>query len=450
MLHDILMFVPLMVCLFWMVLHIVLSFRTTSFSIVLLLLAVAGLFFMIDGYNSSIHGTPGMQIWFSILYQLVAPSLIPVSVLYMVRLQSTDRFSALQFLWVLIPVGMFSATALVTSIIGVEELSSFLAVVNRNGLAELSLYKGEPVYSYYVWSNLILRVIIAFEMLYMILYLAALYRKKGWKIATLWDFFAHDGRAEVLQLQTIPMMCICIVYLVKLVLFKDYLDTHLTMTAILSIIVAFSVFYFALTAMFGAKESLTREEMRNGMRYNYNRQNKQLVVEEMIGELIDDAEAEALKRIRSKIGVSPELEAWEKGEKSGEEEKSIASAIFSAVAESWDEDSLMGRFQKVMLEERLYLKPGLSLGDVAERLGSNKTYISKMVNNTYNLGFPELLNILRIDYAEHYIMLHKNAKQDEIAEACGFFSASSFNNTFKKITGMTPKVWVASQEKRRV
>ena len=65
------------------------------------------------------------------------------------------------------------------------------------------------------------------------------------------------------------------------------------------------------------------------------------------------------------------------------------------------------------------------------------------MNNTYNLGFPELLNTLRIDYAEQYIINHRSAKQDEIAAACGFLSASAFNSIFKKVTGVTPKVWIA-------
>ena len=70
--------------------------------------------------------------------------------------------------------------------------------------------------------------------------------------------------------------------------------------------------------------------------------------------------------------------------------------------------------------------------DVADRLHTN-----------YNLGFPELLNILRVDYAEQYIRAHTDANQEEIAKACGFLSASSFNSTFKRITGYTPKVWAA-------
>ena len=35
------------------------------------------------------------------------------------------------------------------------------------------------------------------------------------------------------------------------------------------------------------------------------------------------------------------------------------------------------------------------------------------------------------------------ASQEEIAKACGFLSASSFNGTFKRITGVTPKVWAS-------
>ena len=59
-----------------------------------------------------------------------------------------------------------------------------------------------------------------------------------------------------------------------------------------------------------------------------------------------------------------------------------------------------------------------------------------------------MITILRVDYAEQYILSHREARQDEIAEACGFLSASSFNTTFKKVTGMTPKVWIASMDRQ--
>ncbi len=97
-----------------------------------------------------------------------------------------------------------------------------------------------------------------------------------------------------------------------------------------------------------------------------------------------------------------------------------------------------------MIDQQLFLQPSLTLEDVAKRMGTNKTYVSKLVNNTYNQGFPELLNTLRIDYAEQYLLNHREAKQKDVAAACGFLSASAFNSTFKKVTGLTPKMWLNS------
>ena len=163
----------------------------------------------------------------------------------------------------------------------------------------------------------------------------------------------------------------------------------------------------------------------------------------MISDLVEDAETEALKRIQGKIGESLDVEAVSRGDVILE--KHLAADIFAAVANAWDDGGLLSRFQQLMFRDRKFLQPGLTLADVADALNTNKTYVSKMVNNTYNLGFPELLNTLRIDYAEEYILHHRDARQDEIAKACGFVSASTFNIIFKKVTGVTPKVWIASQ-----
>ena len=122
---------------------------------------------------------------------------------------------------------------------------------------------------------------------------------------------------------------------------------------------------------------------------------------------------------------------------------SLTSALFGNNNQSWDEGTLVYRFQHLMQDELLFLRQGLTLQDVAERLDSNKTYISKMVNQTYGIGFPEVLNIMRVDYAQQYMSSHSDASQEDIAKASGFQSASSFNSTFKRITGYTPKVWAS-------
>ena len=109
-----------------------------------------------------------------------------------------------------------------------------------------------------------------------------------------------------------------------------------------------------------------------------------------------------------------------------------------------DEDSLRIRFEDLIVSEQLFLKQGIRLSDIAAMLDTNRTYVSRLVNNTYNMSFSDYINTLRIDYAEQYLLHNRNAKQSDIATACGFPNASAFNNVFKKITGVTPKIWLAT------
>lgn len=110
-----------------------------------------------------------------------------------------------------------------------------------------------------------------------------------------------------------------------------------------------------------------------------------------------------------------------------------------------DEDRLRIRFEDLIVTEQLFLRPGIKIADIATMLESNRTYISRLVNNTYNMSFSDYINTLRIDYAEQYLLHHKDARQSDIAAACGFSNASAFNNIFKKITGVTPKIWLATR-----
>ena len=109
-----------------------------------------------------------------------------------------------------------------------------------------------------------------------------------------------------------------------------------------------------------------------------------------------------------------------------------------------DDNYLRKKFENLIITERLYLKPGIRISDVASMLQTNRTYISKLVNDTYNMSFSDYINILRIKYAQEYLIQHKEARQSDIAATCGFPDASAFNNVFKKLTGMTPKIWLAA------
>ena len=259
--------------------------------------------------------------------------------------------------------------------------------------------------------------------------------------------FVFKGKPISLVRLQIDVILIPLGVMVTRIIISDNLYTVQSWIAIVcAALIMSSLFIFAMNALFGVRSMVSLNDFRYIIRYNYSGKDKSEVVERIMDELLEEAEEEALKRIQEKIGENLHIEQWRSGS-AGPDMPMINNHIFKAVSESWDEDSLISRFQRLMKDEQLFLQPRLTLDEVADRLHSNKTYVSKLVNNTYNLGFPELINILRVDYAEQYILSHRDAKQEEIAKACGFLSASSFNTIFKKVTGVTPKVWIFSMDK---
>ena len=91
--------------------------------------------------------------------------------------------------------------------------------------------------------------------------------------------------------------------------------------------------------------------------------------------------------------------------------------------------------------EELFLKRDLTLTAVADRLGVFKDDLADYIDYRYGISFQNYINMLRINYAEKYIMTHDRVTQNDIALACGFSGASSFNTAFSKQNGVTPKIW---------
>lgn len=104
-------------------------------------------------------------------------------------------------------------------------------------------------------------------------------------------------------------------------------------------------------------------------------------------------------------------------------------------------DELAKELRKYMEEELAYLQPDISIEKVSAKLGTNRFYISRLVNVEQAMSFRDYINSLRIEYAKKYMDKHPEAKQEQIAEECGFSSASYFNRKFKQITGLSPQDW---------
>ena len=92
---------------------------------------------------------------------------------------------------------------------------------------------------------------------------------------------------------------------------------------------------------------------------------------------------------------------------------------------------------RIFEEEHLYLNPKLTIMDLAQAIGTNRTYISNYLNNVLGTTFFDYVNQYRLSYAEQLLRQTKMSIE-EIADRSGFNSRSTFRRAFLKRFGCTP------------
>jgi len=94
----------------------------------------------------------------------------------------------------------------------------------------------------------------------------------------------------------------------------------------------------------------------------------------------------------------------------------------------------------LMLDDKVYLEPSLTIHFLAGQLETNNKYLSQLINNEFNKSFVVFINEYRIEEAKR-LLLDVNSKHlsiEGIGYEAGFKSKSAFNSAFKKFTGDTP------------
>lgn len=110
-------------------------------------------------------------------------------------------------------------------------------------------------------------------------------------------------------------------------------------------------------------------------------------------------------------------------------------------------DKFKERFLYYFEHEQPFLDSTLTMDKVASQLGTNRTYISLLINSQFGLSFRDYVNRLRINYAKDYISTNRDAKLEDVALASGFSSGSQFSRKFKELEGITPHAWIRSRMK---
>jgi len=103
--------------------------------------------------------------------------------------------------------------------------------------------------------------------------------------------------------------------------------------------------------------------------------------------------------------------------------------------------SLIQRLTRLMEDQKPFLNSALKLQDVADLLGTNRTYITDNIKAATGQSFTQFVNTYRVKYAKELLSSHPEEKISAIWAESGFATESSFFRTFKAVTGTTPSEW---------
>ena len=133
----------------------------------------------------------------------------------------------------------------------------------------------------------------------------------------------------------------------------------------------------------------------------------------------------------------------------------------SLIAEELSDDSMLADGKQEALStddelirkavnDELFLDPTISLVSMAEKLGTNRTYLSNSIHSCRGMNFSDFVNSLRIEYFTRIVgELGPEANIKEAAMRSGYSNLQSFYRNFSEIMKVTPAVWIRENLKEK-
>lgn len=102
---------------------------------------------------------------------------------------------------------------------------------------------------------------------------------------------------------------------------------------------------------------------------------------------------------------------------------------------------LMSKITGLFKNERIHLNTSLTIQDVAQSVGTNRTYVSSIINQHYGVNFCTFVNNYRIEELEKMLKNHPELTNQLLADQCGFGSVDSLKRAVNTKTGLSVTQW---------
>ncbi|MGD1944976.1 MAG: helix-turn-helix domain-containing protein [Croceivirga sp.] len=120
-----------------------------------------------------------------------------------------------------------------------------------------------------------------------------------------------------------------------------------------------------------------------------------------------------------------------------------------AVERGAKDEAFLAQLKNVMNTEKPYLNPDLNLLILAEAMHLKPKQLSSKINQHCNQNFYDLINSYRVEAFKQRLQSSERDKLSLLGHAyeCGFYSKSTFNHVFKKMTQLTPSEYLRKSKK---
>lgn len=122
--------------------------------------------------------------------------------------------------------------------------------------------------------------------------------------------------------------------------------------------------------------------------------------------------------------VQIELNAEDKAEEE-QEQKDIS------------EKKLQQELEILFEDQEVFKNPDLKIWDISRMLGTNRTYVSRFINQQYNRNFCNHVNHYRVLYIKKKLRENPGIPNNHLAESSGFGSVSSLYRAFENSEGIS-------------
>lgn len=150
---------------------------------------------------------------------------------------------------------------------------------------------------------------------------------------------------------------------------------------------------------------------------------------------LSDADAEKAESFNIEIGTR-KIENQEKPDSPIENESEIRSRHFNEKLAEYKE-----KLEQWMISEKPYLRKDFKLTDIMEILPLNRTYLSRLFNESYGETFYQFVMRYRIAESKNLLLSRPDLSITTIAEMSGFSSSSVFSRAFAQEMNISPKQW---------